>query len=157
MRTYNEKVREIDRASKRAIIGERINGLVYAAVMDSRGIYMSATAAESEKFAPLVLQNLQRIGSLMKEWSAIDEPDDKAAMARADAQVDDFIKFRSELVRLSRQASLPEARAYGDNDANRTNRAKLNEEINALATSNDARIARLNRELSAFIRRVYGS
>jgi methyl-accepting chemotaxis protein len=150
MRTYNDKVHEIDRASTRTIIGERINGLIYAVVMDSRGIYMSATPAESEKFAPLVVQNLQRIGSLMKEWTTLAEPEDKAAMDRASARVDEFIKFRSELVRLSRQATLPEARAYGDNDANRTNRAKLNEEIDALANSNNARIDRLTRELTAF-------
>ncbi len=150
MRTYNEKVHEIERASSRTVIGEKINGLIYAAVMDSRGIYMAATPAESEKFAPLVLQNLERIGRLMKDWTALDEPEDKAAMDRANAAVDQFIRFRTELVRLSRQATLPEARAYGDNDANRINRAKLNEEIDALAASNNARITRLNQELTAF-------
>lgn len=41
MHTYNDKVYAIDRASARAIVGERVNGLIYAVVMDSRGIYMS--------------------------------------------------------------------------------------------------------------------
>ena len=53
--TYNNRVQEINRASDRAVIGERVNGLIYAVVMDSRGIYMSSSTAESEKFAPLVL------------------------------------------------------------------------------------------------------
>src|SRR5882724_10344722 len=50
MRTYNEKFRLIDRASNREILGERVNGLIYAVVMDSRGIYMSETLPESEKY-----------------------------------------------------------------------------------------------------------
>jgi methyl-accepting chemotaxis protein len=52
MHTYNEKVRLIDRASNREILGERVNGLIYAVVMDSRGIYMSDSVPESEKYAP---------------------------------------------------------------------------------------------------------
>jgi methyl-accepting chemotaxis protein len=152
MRTYNEKVQQIDRASGRAVIGERVNGLIYAVVMDSRGIYMSTTPAESEKYAPLVLANLKRIGDLMKEWTALTEAEDSAIMTRANARVDEFIKFRTELVRLSREVSLPDARAFGDNDANRTNRTQLNSEIAALAASNDARIDRLNKEISDFYR-----
>jgi methyl-accepting chemotaxis protein len=45
---------------------------------------------------------------------------------------------------------LPEARAYGDNDANRNNRTALNHEIALLAGSNDARIKRLNNEIDSF-------
>jgi methyl-accepting chemotaxis protein len=71
-------------------------------------------------------------------------------MSRANARVDEFIKFRTELVRLSREDTLPQARAFGDNDANRTNRTQLNTEIAALAASNDARIERLNKEIADF-------
>jgi methyl-accepting chemotaxis protein len=67
MRTYNDKVQEIDRASGRAIFGEQVNGLIYAVVMDSRGIYMSSTTAESEKFAPLLLANLTRIELFLRK------------------------------------------------------------------------------------------
>src|ERR1700761_9420693 len=79
MRKYNDQVRLIDRASSREIIGERVNGLIYAVVMDSRGIYMSATTAESEKYAPPVLANLDRISELMKQLTAL--------INRADANV----------------------------------------------------------------------
>ncbi|MHB8883827.1 MAG: methyl-accepting chemotaxis protein [Methylovirgula sp.] len=150
MHTYNDKVHAIDRASERAVIGERVNSLIYAVVMDSRGVYMSSSTAESEKFAPLILQNLERISALMKQWTALTEPEEMPVMARANARVAEFIRFRTELVRLSREASLPQARAYGDNDANRTNRTRLNSEIAQLAASNDARITHLNHELAAF-------
>jgi methyl-accepting chemotaxis protein len=163
MRTYNGKVDEIDRASRRAYIGEQVWGLINAVVMESRGIYMSACEdgkasgkdvqcgrEAAEKYAPLLLDNLKRMGELMKQWTALTEPDDAAIMTRANVRVDEFIKFRTELVRLSREASLPEARAFGDNEANRTNRKQLNDEIAALATSNDARIKRLKNEIEEF-------
>jgi methyl-accepting chemotaxis protein len=148
--TYNAKVREIDQASTRAVISERVNTMLYAVVMDSRGIYMARDTAESEKYAPLVIQNLRKIEALMKEWTSLIRPEDKATMERANARVAEFVRFRTELVRLSREAALPEARLWGDNDANRNNRTALNAEIAALAASNDATTHRLAQEVDAF-------
>lgn len=51
LRTYDAQVELIQRASKRAVVGERVNGLVLATVMESRGVYMSKDKAEAEKFA----------------------------------------------------------------------------------------------------------
>jgi methyl-accepting chemotaxis protein len=150
---YNRRVQEIDRASARAIIGERINGLIYQVVMDSRGIYMSADRQESEKFAPLVLQGLGRIHDQLEQWLALSEPNQAAIMDRARARLNEFIAFRTELVRLSREATLPEARAYGDNDANRNNRSALNKEIVALAADNNATIQRLTDDIRMFYER----
>ena len=148
--TYNAKVREIDQASTRAVISERVNTMLYAVVMDSRGIYMARDTAESEKYAPLIIQNLRKIEGLMKEWASLIRPEDKATMERANARVAEFVRFRTELVRLSREATLPESRAFGDNDANRNNRTALNAEIAALAASNDATTHRLAQEVDSF-------
>jgi methyl-accepting chemotaxis protein len=51
---------------------------------------------------------------------------------------------------------LPEARAYGDNDANRSNRAALNQEIVAIAADNNQRLQQLTDDVRAFYRqRLY--
>src|SRR5471030_2143508 len=56
MRTYSTKLAESNNAAVRALIGERVNALINAGVMDSRGIYMARDPAEIEKFvAPLVV------------------------------------------------------------------------------------------------------
>src|SRR5476649_2185502 len=56
MRTYSSKLAESNNAAARALTGERVNALIVAGVMDSRGIYMSRDPAEVEKFvAPLVV------------------------------------------------------------------------------------------------------
>ena len=134
---YNAMVREIDRASKRAWLTERVNSMIYAVVMDSRGVYMSRDLKESEKYSPLIIQNLRVIANLMKEWTSLIRPEDKEVMDRANARVDEFIRFRTELVRISREVNLVESRNWGDNDANRSNRTALNKEISTLGTSND--------------------
>ena len=149
---YNQRVHEINLASARAITGERINGAIYQAVMDSRGIYMAADRAEAEKYAPLILKTLGHLQGLAAEWRDQAGADQSATMARAQARLGEFINFRTELVRLSRDATLPEARAFGDNDANHTNRTALNGEIAVLATDNNARVAELTQDMEAFYR-----
>ena len=153
---YNTRVQQIDRASAQAITGERINGAIYQIVMDSRGIYMSADRQESEKFAPLVLRGLARLQELAEQWSALAGPEHSATMQRALARVQEFVAFRTELVRLSREATLPQARTYGDNDANRSNRSALNDEIAALATDNNRHLEQLSDDVRTFYRqRLY--
>jgi methyl-accepting chemotaxis protein len=147
---YNRRVQQIDRASARAIIGERINGLIYQVVMDSRGVYMSADRKDSEKFAPLMLQGLAKIHEEAEKWAALTSPSQAAVMARAQARLNEFITFRTELVRLSREVSLPDARAYGDNDANRNNRSALNQEIVTLAEDNGKTIQVLTDDIRMF-------
>ncbi|PWC56051.1 methyl-accepting chemotaxis protein [Azospirillum sp. TSO22-1] len=150
MRTYDGYVDEITNASARAMDGERMNGLVLAVVMDSRGIYMARDGKEAEKYAPPLLKNLAGMDRLMKEWSAITPAAERAHNQEIAAKVREFITFRTELVRLSREASIPEARSYGDNDANRANRQALNVLLQKQAETDNATIARLSAELEAF-------
>ena len=65
MATYNARVDEITLASKRALSGEQMNGLVLAVVMDSRGVYMSRDRTEVEKFGAPLVKNLDRMGALV--------------------------------------------------------------------------------------------
>jgi methyl-accepting chemotaxis protein len=153
---YNQRMQQLDRVSDRAITAERINGLINQVVMDSRGIYMSADRQESEKYAPLILKELDRLQELTDQWSALTGPNESATMQRAVTRVHEFVAFRKELVRLSREATLPQARAYGDNDANRTNRAALNQEIVAIAADNNLRLQQLTDDVRTFYRqRLY--
>jgi methyl-accepting chemotaxis protein len=148
--TYNALVREIDRASSRALLSERVNSMIYSVVNDSRGVYMSRSLAESEKYSPLIIQGLRKIEGLMKEWTSLIPPEDKEMMDRANARVAEFVKVRTELVRLSREASLAEAREFGDNEPSRNNRKALNSEIVALTASNEAVTHRLTQEVESF-------
>src|SRR5438270_750750 len=143
MWTYNRRVHQMQHVTHAAIVGEQVNGLILGVVMGSRGIYMARDHAEAEKYAPLILKNLAIMKQKMAEWTNFSEPEDKEAMDRANARADEFIAFRSELVRLSREATLDESRNYGDNDQNRSNRTALNREMVALASADANHIQEL--------------
>jgi methyl-accepting chemotaxis protein len=147
LRDYKSVIDEMESASKRALTAERANGLVLSAVMDSRGIYMSASREEAEKFAQPLLKALDRLRGIMTEWTAQTPPEQQGKLAAVEKAAGDFIRFRTELVRLSREATLPEARAFGDNDANRKARSALNEELKAHSRELEAELARLGEQV----------
>ena len=150
MQTYNRRVHQLQHYAHAAIVGEQVNGLILAVVMDSRGVYMARDHAEAEKFAPLILKNLAIMKQKMAEWTDFAEPEDMDKMDRANARADEFIKFRTELVRLSRESTLEEARAYGDNDANRNNRTALNHEMENLAEIGQTNTTNLTERTQAY-------
>jgi methyl-accepting chemotaxis protein len=150
--TYEQKVQEIQLASQRGMLGKDANGLVLRVVMDSRGIYMARDRIESEKYAEPIISNLKQFAATMTKWQAL-IPDERRSEIEAGMKSSkEFIDFRAELVRLSREATLTEARAYGDNDANRENRQRLNDDLNALADKNGREIADITQALDIFYR-----
>jgi methyl-accepting chemotaxis protein len=149
---YNLRVGEMQNASQRSFIGEQINSMIYAVVMDSRGVYMARDAAEAEKFGKPLLKNLHEVKELIAAWRELLPQMRKNETDKASANIEKFIEFRTETVRRGIASGGPAAREYGDNDENRANRQSLNKEIEALARSTNAEIATLKSELDAFYR-----
>ncbi|MBV5336140.1 methyl-accepting chemotaxis protein, partial [bacterium] len=144
LHAYKLVVDEMGNASKRAVLAERVNGAVLAVVMDSRGIYMSSSRDESEKFAAPLLKRLEGLRGVLGQWRESSPPSGRGRFNAVEAAVEEFVRFRTELVRLSRESSLPEARTFGDNDANRKNRGKLNEKLKELSSELEAEVAGLS-------------
>jgi methyl-accepting chemotaxis protein len=88
------------------MLGQDAYGLVLRVVMDSRGIYMARDRIESEKYAKPIIGNLKQFAVTMTKWQTLipDErrPDIEAGMK----STREFIDFRAELVRLSRETTL---------------------------------------------------
>jgi methyl-accepting chemotaxis protein len=150
MRSYHDQVAAMTQASERALLGERIDGLVTAVVMDSRGIYMSADKAEAEKFGPALLENLTKLEQLAAQWLALAPIDRREQFAAAASKISEFVHFRTELVRLARETTIPEARAFGDNDANRSNRSGLNKALSDLVQESSANVKQIDKGLEDF-------
>jgi len=150
IRTLEVNVDDIQQASERAVLGEQVNGLILAVVMDSRGIYMSRDRQESEKFAKPLLENLRVLEQRMGDWQRLTPAARRGELAPAMDSVRRFVEIRKELVRLSREDTLEKARAFGDNDTSRANRKKLNDDIQALATAQAKEVAAENADLDAF-------
>jgi methyl-accepting chemotaxis protein len=112
---------------------ERINSLVYAVVMESRGIYMSSDLKTAKRFGDGLLKFNDQITRVVAEWKKSVGPDDATAFATFEKRVGQFVEFRNELVRLGTQVSPAAGREWGDNDANRNVRTALNKDLAALA------------------------
>ena len=113
---------------------ERINGLIYAVVMESRGIYMSdgrGRPAEICRRAAAVQRAdrssiVERLGACGRGRSM---PRNSSRSPRASGS---SIEFRKELARLGIEVGQAAGREWGDNDANRTVRTALNKDLEML-------------------------
>lgn len=110
---------------------ERINGLIYAVVAESRGIYMPNDAPARKQFETGLSDFLNRIEDLMDEWKKTVGDADEVLFERFSGRVAEFVAYRRELVRLSAEVGAAAAREWGE--ANRDDRNALNANLNALS------------------------
>lgn len=134
MQNLGEQVDIEEDAYDRALYAERVNGLIYAVVMDSRGVYMSASAAEGKKYGDGIRASLKQMRANMDAWSKIIPAEDRERFAKANEALNDFIGFRTKLADLNDTVSPAAAREWGDNDANRANRTALGKQIDEMVT-----------------------
>ena len=69
---------------------ERINGLIYATVMDSRGIYMSADQAEAAKYADSLLKVTDQISGVIGDWQRSVRNSDALAFSNLAVRLNDY-------------------------------------------------------------------
>jgi len=108
---------------------ERINGLIYAVVMESRGVYMSEDAPSRKKYADGLLKFNGQIAQIINAWERTVAPQHADQFKPFGARIRQFIEFRKELARLGVEVGQAAGREWGDNDANRTVRIALNEDL----------------------------
>ena len=123
----------IETANRAALNVERVNSLVYAVVMESRGVYMSADTAAAKKFCDGLLAFNEQILDIVKKWEGIVQADDAEQFAIFKKRIEQFVDFRKELVRRALEINPAAGREWGDNDANRTVRSALNKDLEALS------------------------
>ena len=112
---------------------ERVNGLIYAVVMESRGIYMSPDIADREELwrRAAQVQRPDRRGR-QRLAAASCAPSDAAQFKPFAERIRQFIEFRKELARLGTEVGPAAGREWGDNDANRSVRNALNKDLDKL-------------------------
>jgi methyl-accepting chemotaxis protein len=128
-----ELTEQVSIASRAALNVERINSLVYAVVMESRGVYMSSEPAVVKKYGDGLLKFNDRILEVVKNWQELVQADDAQQFATFKKRIEQFVDFRKELVRRGVEISGAAGREWGDNDANRQVRTALNKDLEALS------------------------
>ncbi|MBR0811404.1 HAMP domain-containing protein [Bradyrhizobium diazoefficiens] len=123
----------IETANAAALNVERVNSLVYAVVMESRGVYMSTEPAVVKKYGEGLLKFNAQILDVVKRWETIVKADDAEQFATFKKRIEQFVEFRKELVRRGVEINAAAGREWGDNDANRSVRSALNKDLEALS------------------------
>jgi methyl-accepting chemotaxis protein len=136
----------IETANLAALNVERVNSLVYAVVMESRGVYMSSEPAVVKKYGDGLLKFNEKILAVVKNWEAIVQTDDAEQFAVFKKRIEQFVDFRKELVRRGVEISGAAGREWGDNDANRSVRSALNKDLEALSKVYAERATQITRQ-----------
>lgn len=144
-------------AAEPAINLGRINALIYAIVMESRGIYMSSDRGAVKQFADGLMRRNRELADALKSMDRTVGDDDAEQLASFRQRIAQFIDVGQELVRRGLEISPAAAREWGGNDANRTLRNKLNADIETLEriyrqrTSEADDLANENRYAAAYL------
>src|SRR5580704_6961152 len=94
-----ELTEAIETANRAALNVQHVNSLVYAVVMESRGVYMSTAPADVKKYGDGLLKFNDQIMGVVRSWEAIVQSDDAEQFATFKKRIEQFIDFRKELVR----------------------------------------------------------
>ncbi|HSP48844.1 MAG TPA: hypothetical protein VLN61_01410 [Pseudolabrys sp.] len=95
---------------------ERVNGLIYAVVMDSRGVYMSTDMKTSKIYADGIPKFNKQIAKVVVDWKKSVRGDDAELFVQFSQRIAQFIDFRRELARLGTEVSPAAGREWGDNE-----------------------------------------
>ncbi|MCK9914106.1 methyl-accepting chemotaxis protein [Microbacteriaceae bacterium K1510] len=144
---------QFETANTGALNVERVNALLYAMVMESRGIYMSPDLATAKPYAADLRSYANEVGKLVEDWKASVRDDDAELFAAFSGRVATMIAFRKELARLGTEVSPTAARAWGDVDSERETRKALNRDLEKLAELYRGRAAQVYVELGTGIDR----
>ena len=146
----NEELTEaVATASRAALNVQHVNSLIYAVVMESRGVYMSTDVAGAKKFGGGLLKFNDQILGVVKNWESLVQADDAEQFATFKKRIDQFVEFRKELVRRGIEINPAAGREWGDNDANRSVRSALNKDLEALSKVYAERSKRLAQQTDA--------
>lgn len=126
---------------------ERVNGLIYAVVMELRGVYMSADIPTAKKYGDGILKFNAQIEKVVQDWRRGLRADDTPKFEEFSKRIAQFMEFRKELVRRGVEINPAAGREWGDNDANRNVRTALNKDLEELAKLYNARTKRIYNDL----------
>jgi methyl-accepting chemotaxis protein len=145
---------EFETAYSGALNVQRVDALIYAVVMESRGIYMSSEASTAKVYGDGLLAFNDRIKQLLRDWRRPTRAEDAALFEPFAQRLQQFQDFRRELVRRGVEINPTAGREWGDNDANREVRKALNRDIEALGELYATRAQQIYAEIGRGIDRT---
>jgi len=112
---------------------ERINGLIYATVMDLRGIYMSAEKAEVTKYADSLVKVTDQISAVIGDWQRGVRNNDALAFSNFAVRINDYQDSLYKLAPIAKQSGAQAAHEWADKNQPAEIRAALSKDLAILS------------------------
>ena len=112
---------------------ERINGLIYATVMDSRGIFMSRDRAEASKYADSLLKATDQISGVIGDWQRSVRNSDALAFSNFAVRINGYQDSLYALAPIAKQSGPQAAREWSDKSQPAQIRDSLSKDLAALS------------------------
>jgi methyl-accepting chemotaxis protein len=151
---YYARMEQVQTEAHKVHLGEQLNRHVTAVVMDSRGIYASATTQQATQFADGIMASLDRIDAVLAEWDPLVSAEERPAFDAVVSRAAEFRQFRTETARLGRDVNPVLANQQGNNEENRANRRAFQEEIDLVVETDQANMQGLVADTRQFQERM---
>jgi methyl-accepting chemotaxis protein len=150
---YHDRAEGMRNASELAIIGERMNREVNAAIGETRGAYSSRSQDEIKIFAQNLQQQLGDLAADLQQWQALVPGNQGDALFdRVDGAAKDFTRLRGIIVGLAQSDGPATARREASSEENRNNVEVLAAAVNELVNRKRTEVQQLADELAGFYR-----
>ena len=130
---------------------DRANGLIYAVMMEARGIYLARDAKAAQSHADSLLDINDRIGGVVADWQTRMRADDAQQFTEFSARAAHFQNFARELAHIATGVGPQAAREWGDTDVNNAIQKELSADLGQLAALYAHRAARVYGEIDRTI------
>jgi methyl-accepting chemotaxis protein len=130
-RHHNALTREFEAAYQGAQNVERLNGLIYAVRLESRGIYMSPDAETAKQHAILLRTYNDRIGDVVTEWQWIVDRQDAPQFETLSDRIKQYQEFTRYLIAKASETELKKSPPATGLEADSSVRAELNKGLEA--------------------------
>jgi methyl-accepting chemotaxis protein len=130
---------------------DRANGLVYAVMMEARGIYLARDAAAAGTLVDGLAAVTDRIGGVVADWQIRLRADDASQFSEFSVRAAQFQNFAREIANIATGVSPQAAREWADTSGNHAMQKALNDDLNQLALVYAQRAARLYLEIDRHI------
>jgi hypothetical protein len=122
---------------------DRANGLIYAVIMEARGVYLTGDPDTAGSHADNLLTLSERIGAVIADWQTRMRADDSVQFTEFSVRASQFQQFARELSHIATGAGPQAARDWGDTETNRATQRAMNKDLEQLAEVYAQRAARV--------------
>jgi methyl-accepting chemotaxis protein len=132
-RQHNILTQRFEAAYQGAQIVERLNGLIYAVRLESRGLLMSSDPAAKAQYAQSVRRYNDRIGDIVTEWRWIVGPADKEQFEAVSERIKAFQEFNLLLSTEAADVEQKSIRDWSAIEGDNAVRVALNKDLESFA------------------------